>query len=447
VFARVRNLLTSLRSPRRAAAAAAVLALLGLGGYVGGRQLWAWQHYQAAVAALDRYAYAEAKKHLAVCREVWPNGPGTHLLAARAARGEGALQEAVELLRRCRDLGGPPEAVELEHLLVRGQRRDPSALAELRARTAASDPATPEMLEVLVQFYVDTFQLGEALAALDRLLELRPGNVKALLGRGWVHERLFDFAAAAAEYRAAVRLEPGNDKARERLAEMLVITGPPPAALAEYEWLEWRQGPTTAVLLGKARCRRQLGQLEEARELLDQLLAREPGHAEALAERGKVALDLDHLDEAIRWLTRATRADPYSREVHYNLYQCLERAGRAKEAAGHLSRYRALDADLRSLDRLTREVMKKPTDPDLRCAVGELHLRVGTAKDGVHWLHTALEHDQGHRRTHTLLAQHYRSTGQTELAERHARMASLPAVGAAKTREPDPKQPPAPPPP
>jgi predicted Zn-dependent protease len=435
----------------------AVLALLGLGVYFGGRQLRAEYHYRAAVAALDRYDYPDAKKHLGVCLEVWPDGPGTRLLAARIARREGgqlegalreaALQEAAELLRRCRDLGCPPEAVELEHLLLRGQRRnppDPAALAELRARAAAGGPETPQILEVLIQSYMDTYRLGEALIALNRLLELRPGNIPALIGRGKVHEWLLDFSAAAADYREAVRLDPENEKVRRYLAEMLLITGPPAEALAQFEWLRRRQRvPVPEVLLGLARSRRQLRQFEQARALLDRLLAEAPEHAAALAERGKMALEQDSLEEAERWLKKAARSDPFSRDVHYNLAQCLLRADRPKEAEPYLARYRTLDADLKRLDRLTRRVIDKPADADLRCEVGEICLRNGGVREGVGWLKSALLIAPGHPRTHAVLARHYRAAGQVEQAEWHERRAGQKSAGGAdaKPPEPAPKQP------
>ena len=434
MFGRVRNLFKALKKPRHAAAAGVLLLLLGCGGYFGGRYWWANRHYQAAVAALAKYDFPAAKKHLAVCLEVWPEGPGTRLLAAQVARREGALEEASALLRRCRDLGCPEEAIALEHLLLRGQRRDPAALAELQRRVAANDPETAQMLEVLIQWYVDTFQLGRALLALNRFLELRPDNINALVGRGWVFEHVFDHAAAAADYRAAVRLDPKNDTVRLKLAERLVITGPPSEALREFEHLEQRRGPVPVVLLGLARCRRQLGEAAEACKLLDRLLAREPEHADALAERGKAALDLNQLDEAERWLKHAAQRNPYSREVHYNLAQCLLRASRAREAESYLARYRKIDADLKRLDRLTSQILQKPTDADLRCEVGEIFLRNGEARDGVHWLKSALLQDPRHRKTHAALARHYRATGQVALAEQHERLAGKAASASNNSR-------------
>ncbi len=427
MLGRVRELLSSLRRPRRAAAVIAVLAALGLGGYLGGRQLRAEYHYRAAAAALDRYDYPEAKKHLEFCLRAWPHGPATHLLAARAARGERDFRRAAEFLRRCRDLGCPPEAVELEHLLQRGYRREPAdtaALVELKKRAAAGGPETAQVLEVLTQFYVDTFQLGEALIALNRLLELRPNNVSALVGRGWVHERLFEFPAAAANYREAVRLAPDNDVVRRKLAETLLITGPPAEALAQFERLQQRRRSEPWVLLGLARSHRQLGQLPEARALLDQLLAQAPGYAAALAERGKVALDADDLPAAERWLKDAACADPYSRDVQYNLSQCLLRAGRATEAEAYLARFNELDAELKRLGRVTRRIIEKPADADLRCEAGEICLRIGGVREGVDWLKSAVLVNPGHRGARAALARYYRAAGKAKHAERYERTAT-----------------------
>src|SRR5947199_10146364 len=61
--------------------------LLGLGGVgLAGVHGWAWYHFLAGRAALERYHAENARDHLEACLKVWPDSAETHFLASRAAR-------------------------------------------------------------------------------------------------------------------------------------------------------------------------------------------------------------------------------------------------------------------------------------------------------------------------------------------------------------------------
>src|SRR5262249_19770683 len=148
------------------------------------------------------------------------------------------------------------------------------------------------------------------------------------------------FDRAQADYRRAVEMDPEYDDARLLLAQSLLDHAQQPAeATGHLELLRARQPHNAEVLLTLARCRRQLGRLDEARALLDGLLGAEPGNARALAERGRVALASHQEAEAEAWLKKALDADPHSREQLYLLYECLEQQGKKDEAAGCLARF------------------------------------------------------------------------------------------------------------
>jgi tetratricopeptide (TPR) repeat protein len=432
VSLRLGGLLGALRRhPWRTLCAVVALAGLALGGYAAVRYLEAPGPCGEAEAALARYDFEAARQILAAHLQERPEDPAAHFLAARAARGAHDFPQAAEHLRLARLLGHPEPAVELEHLLLRAtQHRDRAALAELQTRASAGGPDTPAILEVLVQEHIETYRLREAVGALDRLLELRPGNVRALLGRARVKERLFDFAAAVQDYREALRHQPDHDEARARLAATLLISDRPEEALAEYEHLRRRAGDTPEVLLGLARCRRQQGKLEEALGLLDRLLGRAPDDAAALAERGKVALELGRPGQAEPDLRRAVRLAPHNREAQHNLYQCLRLAGRRKEAEAALARYQELDADLRRLDKVTSAVIASPGELGLRCEAAELFFRLGEPHEAVRWLRGVLQINPNHAGAHRALARHYRATGRPELAAQHERRAGAPGPPA-----------------
>src|SRR5438132_801788 len=77
------------------------VGVLGLGGWLGGLQLWAWHHFRAAEQALHRYDFPEALAHLERCLRVWPNSVATRLQAAQAARRADLLERAEVYLTAC----------------------------------------------------------------------------------------------------------------------------------------------------------------------------------------------------------------------------------------------------------------------------------------------------------------------------------------------------------
>ena len=163
--------------------------------------------------------------------------------------------------------------------------------------------------------------------------------------------------------------------------------------MTQYEWLESKSPGRAEVRLGLARCRLRLGETDEARRLLDVLLAESPDNGEALWERGQMALGEGQPADAEGWLRRAVRILPHDRRVNHALYRCLIDLNRRPEAEAVNARVAKIDADLRRLDQVRQEVMKKPGDAALRCEGGLLFLSNGERAEGIRWLRLALRID------------------------------------------------------
>jgi tetratricopeptide (TPR) repeat protein len=401
--------------------------LLGLTGWAGGRRLWAEFHFSRARQAADRRDFDQARQHLAVCLQIMPNSGPVQFLAARTARRTGDFERAQEHLRSCERLAFEPKAVHLEYSLLAAKRgRFAQQEASLWSLVEEGDPDSQVILEVLIDGYIKHYRMLRALQCLDLFLEREPDNVQAWLGRGWVCERLFYWADAVQAYRRALELEPENASTRLRLAKALVITGPPDTAAKEFESLRPQRPDDSEVLLGLVRCRRQQGRLEEAGELLDELTNRHDDDSAVLTEHGRLALDSGDPAGAEKWLLKAVAKSPHDREARYALYQCLKQQ-RKEEAKQCLSALERLDADLKRIDWLTRQMQKTPYDPELYHEAGVLCLRNGRAEDGVRWLQLALQYDPRHRPSHQALADYYQSTGRPDLAAQHRQSAQQPS--------------------
>src|SRR5262245_19783081 len=225
-----------------------------------GEQALAAREYGRAHDVLNRYLADR------------PRDTRARLLAARAARETRMYRDAREQLRRCRADGGDAEVIDVEESLLDVLGGDERPIPTLRERSRRDDDLALVVLEVLIQRDLDTYQLGSALDGFTRYLSRRPDDVHALLGRAFVWERFLNFADALEDYRKAVVAHPGNDRARLKLADTLLIAGTPDEALTHYRWLAERWPERPPVRLGLARCYRRLARPEEAVKLLDGLL-------------------------------------------------------------------------------------------------------------------------------------------------------------------------------
>src|SRR5438445_108681 len=99
----------------------AVLAALGLAGWVIAGQVGVWRHLRAGKEALGRHDARSAREHLAHCVRAWPASAEAHFLAAQAARRSGELAEARRHLDRAAELGWVRESIDLERALWRAQ--------------------------------------------------------------------------------------------------------------------------------------------------------------------------------------------------------------------------------------------------------------------------------------------------------------------------------------
>jgi tetratricopeptide (TPR) repeat protein len=270
------------------------------------------------------------------------------------------------------------------------------------------------ILEALVQGCRRTYQLPRALAYLDTWLGVQPDSVRALLWRGETLLLLGRGRDALADYRKAVEVDPQEDEARLKVAELLLGSQQPEEASTHFTELLNRHPDQGEALFGLARCRAEQGDTAGAVTLLDRLLSLQPEHAGALAERGQLALDAGSPKDAEEWLRRAARVAPFERETLYTFSRCLTVNGHTTEAEECRGRIRRIDEDRKRLDELRTAVMKAPHDVSLRCEMGLILLRNGQDKEGVRWLESALGEDPGCGAARQALEDHNRRSAEAD---------------------------------
>jgi tetratricopeptide (TPR) repeat protein len=416
------KLLLPLRRPVVLLGVLVVLAALaGAGLYLG-----AWYHWSRADADLARYHTAEARQHLDACLWFWPHSPAVHLLAARAARRAGDYEAAEKHLRQCQHGQAPaPEEVVLEWAMLRASMGDLRGQEEYLQAQLRKNPAQgPLIWEALAEGYLRMYRVLDAVRCLDHWLEVEPDNVQAFYLRGSVYRQIQVVQKAVPDFRRVVELDPGRNDAREYLAGGLLELGHFSEALEHLEHL-LRQRPADPDLRVRlARCHDGLEHSEQARRLLDLVLAENPDYGPALRAYGQMARQARQPEEAEKWLRRAARVLPYDYQVQYALYQALEEQGKTTEAKEQLARAQQVkDRRERLADISHRKMSERPYDPALHCELGTLLIELGHRELGARWLHSALQRDPNYQPAHAALAKYYQEEGDTEQAAHHRQLA------------------------
>ncbi len=419
------------RHPWWAAFALAVLVGTGVGGAYGVRQHRARSYQRDALAALERWDFARAHADLAYCVDVWPDDAATRFLAAQAARRAGLFDEADEHLARAERAGYNRERIALEWALLRAERGEVRAVeGPLLSRVAQDDLDTPLILEALALGYVHVYRLPDAGRCLDLLLQRQPRNVFALKWRGLCLEGIGVQEKAVEDFRKAVAIDPDYDDARRLLADRLSVRLKRyPEALEHFEVLHQRHPDDSGVTIGLARCRRLMGEGDQARQLLEEVLRAAPEHLGALAERGQLALDENRPADAACDLRRAADAVAApDRQVLHGLERALRQLGKTEEAAAVHARGQRMDQDVKDFTEVLKAIGAHPQDAALYCRAAAICRRNGQDAEELRWLQGALSRDPNHGPAHAALAEYYERHADPDAAERHRRLAA-PAKG------------------
>ena len=406
------------RRRRLLVAVVAGVPLLGLGG----PQAWAWYHVRAARSDLDRYRPEDARPDLDAALRIWPERPAVRLLASRAARQAGDYEAAERHLRVAhRASGEATEEVAFEWALMQAAGGNVWEVDEYLNRRAAEDRAlAPLAWEALVEGYLRVYRTVDAMATLDHWLAIDPDNVRALDLRGMTFVTGRGVKRGTEDYRRVLELDPTRRQTRWRLILCLLDLGSYEEALGLLEQMSRDRPDDPDVRVALARCHNMLGRGEEARRVLDEVVAGHPEHAGALRARGQFALADRDPAGAEGYLRRATAADPNDYQSQWLLFQALQQQNKAAEARDQLRVAEEVkDRVERMAELRSRRLAEQPLDPGLHYEMGVLMVRTGRPDLGEWWLQSALGLDPNHAPAHAALAELYEKSGDATRAAEH----------------------------
>lgn len=415
---------TSTSSARRWAARLAVAAL-ALGALA---TVTYWQvadsRGRAARAAGDAASAARdfgtATEHYERSAALYPDDSHGWFRAARAARRAGRFSDAKRLLARAETRGHPAEPVELERdLLLVQQGVIGSADARLRATIGPTHPDAALVLEALARGYTVAERWGDARKACEMWRGLEPNHPWPWHWDGLIAERLAQPERAAHAHGRALELDATDPAVRLAVARVALDRRSAADARPHIEWVLARTPDEPGALLELARCHIETGRAADAVPVLERLLARDPQSVPARALRGRAALELNDPATAEPHLRAATRAAPSDSDALALLVRAARAQNKDAEANELAARLAALEADLRRLTDLTRQIGANTADGTACHEAGVLALKLGRERQGLNYLADALRRPGNHRATHAALADHFRALGKFEQAEFH----------------------------
>ncbi len=247
----------------------------------------------------------------------------------------GAHSEAETLgLRALKLDAANADALQFMGLLRQTQGRDGEA-EDFYRRSLAAVPDQPGIHFNLGMMFYRSGRFAEALAAFEKVLQLKPGDFDTLMMCGHARQAMGDFDLAETSFRQALDAQPNSITARQYLGGLLADQGrgeEAEASLREALALNPRDRRQIAALqqfLGVAL--KQQRRLKEALQLFDAAEAAQPDNPAVDHCRGLTLQDMGDMEGAIRFYRRALQRNPLNMVAQQELNKLLYRLGRDSE--------------------------------------------------------------------------------------------------------------------
>jgi Flp pilus assembly protein TadD/glycosyltransferase involved in cell wall biosynthesis len=196
---------------------------------------------------------------------------------------------------------------DLASLLYRAGRKQ-SALRHYELAAAAA-PEDPDCQKILADYYyVESARIEDALRLYRKVLQLRPDDVQTLMTVGNILASLQRFEEAGRYYSKVLEVDPMHPEAAENNRRLSGRTMRPPATAAD-----------AVALHAEAKELAEAGELSEACERLERLLARSPQSALAHNDLGVLEYRRGDPDSALRHYEEALRIEPDNLTFQKNL--------------------------------------------------------------------------------------------------------------------------------
>jgi predicted Zn-dependent protease len=400
-----------------------IVAVLAVG--FAAPQAWAWYQLRAADKDLARFHPDEARRRLESTLRIWPRSVQARLMASRAARQSGDLDDAdLQLREGQRIQNGSTDAIAFEWALLQAAAGNVREVESYLQREADMRPAQAFLVwEALAEGYLRTYRILDSMACLEHWLSGDQENVRALELRGRTFIVGKGVKRGSDDYRRVLELDPTRDDTRIRLTRALLDLGAYDEAVPHLEYLMKARPDDPESPVRLARCLFMLNERAKAHETLLAVLAKHPENGSALRTLGQFSLMDSQPAEAEGWLRRAAASLPNDYQTQWFLYDSLRQQGKPDAGQQLKVAEQVRERNERLGELQSRKLAEQPLDPGLHVEMAALLMRSGQKEVALRWLGTALALDPAFPPAHAALADYYRKEGRPDLAAEHQKQA------------------------
>jgi tetratricopeptide (TPR) repeat protein len=317
---------------------------------------------------------AETARHFVAKRG--GSRPDGYLLYARAATAMKNYDGARRTIEALAEAGFPAEA---SRAMVEVELADAGTAAAIaKAKQSGLDLGAREnevLLRAIVEGLLDADQAAQARDLLAGLLVQYPDSAPLREISGAVSLRLGRDGEAQAGFQKALELDPANARAKIGQATLIARSGDKPRAIALFDEAAKDSGADVAAAYAAAQLVLESGDAAGARQRLEAIVQRDPGHAGARNDLAWLLADSkQELDRALALAEEAFRIDS-SPEIADTLGYVLLQRGDSERAT----------------ELFQQALEQRPTSPSIRYHLGLALGQQGEKQRALETLRQALE--------------------------------------------------------
>ncbi|HVA46667.1 MAG TPA: tetratricopeptide repeat protein [Pirellulales bacterium] len=392
---------------------------------------WAWRswrffsHLRTARYALAALLADNAVFELNDAAALRPDSAEVQFLLGVANREAGHIDEVRTHLEQAMKLGWPKKEVRFQLTLLAFQAGDREAELELRKMLLRPlpDDTARQIYTSLTLGYLAEYRMSDAMLVLDYWVRWQPQLAYPRLLRAEIFELTQQALKQEEEYQTVLEIEPANYAAHLGLGHVLQAKHDSKHALEHFRFCHQQWSADPAAMSGIAACLKHEGRLDEAKQVLTEMLEANrlppPQRAAALSALAEFAEQQQDLPLAVKLLAEAVALDDHNSQLHYRLGVCLAKTGRKKEAKRSTERAHELEQLAQRQSELELDLVTRPQDAELRYELGEVLQKSGYPKASAAMMLSALRWNPLHPGAHQALVKYYEELGREDLAKMH----------------------------
>ena len=251
---------------------------------------------------------------------------------------EGDLKDAERIFLEAKKYGYVNDGLYLNLGAINDRQNNTRKAEDYYRKALELNPGSIAAMENLTQLYIKTGREAEALALLDEMDKIKPGDTDVMKRRALLLMNMKDFNGAIEILKGIINKNPDETPFRYYLGLSYEESGQYDLAIKEYRKLIAAEPGNVKPYLNLGYLYLQMDLYDEAEEVYTSLIEVAEPMPDYYVYLGRVNLIKKDEKAAERTLSQGLSKFPDSDELHFNFAMILERQDRFDEMVSHLRR-------------------------------------------------------------------------------------------------------------